>query len=65
MKWDLMKMGMDERLIRTVMTLCTMACTIVRTDAGLKGRFEVKVGLHQGSVLSLLLFDVVMDVAVY
>ena len=33
---------------------------IVRTDAGLSERFEVKVGLHQGSVLSLLLFAAVM-----
>ena len=27
--------GMDEWLIRTVMTLYTEACTVVRTDAGL------------------------------
>ena len=36
--------------------------TIVRTDAGLSESFEVKVGLHQGSVLSSLLFAAVMDV---
>ena len=36
--------------------------TIVRTDAGLSKRFELKVGIHQGSVLSPLLFTVVMDV---
>ena len=40
----------------------TEACTIVRTDAGLSESFEVKVGLHQGSVLSPLLFAAVMDV---
>ena len=45
---------MDEWLIRTVMALYTEACTVVRTDAGLSESFEVKVGLHQGSVLSLL-----------
>ena len=43
-------------------TLYTDACTIVRTDAGLSESFEVKVGLHQGSVLSPLLFAAVMDV---
>ena len=31
------------------------------TDGGLSESFEVKVGLYQGSVLSLLLFAVVMD----
>ena len=44
------------------MALYTEACTIVRTDAGLCESFEVKVGLHQGSVLSPLLFAAVMDV---
>ena len=53
---------MDVWLIRTVMALYTEACTVVRTDAGLSKSFEVKVGLHQESVLSQLLFAVVMDV---
>ena len=44
------------------MALYTETCTIVRTDAGLSESFEVKVGLHQGSVLSPLLFAAVMDV---
>ena len=45
-----------------VMALYTEACTVVRTDAGLGESYEVMVGLHQGSVLSPLLFTVVMDV---
>ena len=61
-RWALRKMGVDERLISTVMALYTEACTVVRTDAGLSESFEVKVGLHQGSVLSPLLFAAVMDV---
>ena len=44
------------------MALYTETCTVVRTDAGLSESFEVKVGLHQGSVLSPLLFAAVMDV---
>ena len=52
MRWALRKLGVDEWLIRTVMALYTEACTIVRTDAGLSESFEVRVGLHQGSVLS-------------
>ena len=36
--------------------------TVVKTDAGLSASFDVKVGLHQGAVLSPLLFAVIMDV---
>ena len=61
-RWALRKPGVDEWLIRTVMALYTGDCAIVRTDAGLSESFEVKVGLHQGSVLSPLLFAAVMDV---
>ena len=61
-RWALRKLCVDEWLIRTVMALYTEACTVVRTFAGLSESFEVKVGLHQGSVLSPLLFAAVMDV---
>ena len=45
------------------MVLYTEACTVVITDAELsQHHFEVKVDLHQGSVLSQLLFSVVMVV---
>ena len=60
-RWALRKLGVYEWLIRTVMALYTEACTVVRTYAGITESFEVNVGLHQGSVLSQLLFDAVMD----
>ena len=60
-RWALRKLGVDEWLICTVMALYTEDCTVVKTDAGLSESFEVKVGLYQGSVLSLLLFAAVMD----
>ena len=60
--WALRRLGMDGWLIRTVIALYTEVCTVVRTDAGLGEDFEVKIGLHQGSVLSPLLFAAVMDV---
>ena len=60
-RWALMKLGVDEWLVRTVMVLYTEAYNLIKTNAGLS--FDVKVGLHQGSVLSQLLFAVVMDVA--
>ena len=60
MRWALRKLGVNEWLNRTVVALYTEACTVVSTDAGLSASFEVKVGLHQGSVLSPLLFAAVM-----
>ena len=44
------------------MALYTEACTVVKTDAGLSESFDVKLGLHQGSVVSPLLIAVVMDI---
>ena len=44
------------------MALYTEACTVVKTNTGLSESFQVKVGLHQGSVLSPLMFAAVMDV---
>ena len=62
MIWVLRKLDVDEWLIHTVMALYTGACTVVKTDAGLSESVEVNVGLHQGSVLSPLLFAAVIDV---
>ena len=61
-RWALRKLGLDEWLIGTVMALYTDVCTVVRTDVELRESFEVKVSLHQESVLSPLLFAAVMDV---
>ena len=60
--WALRKLGVDEWLLRKVMALNTEACTAVKTDVWLREGFDVMVGLHQGSVMSLLLFAVIMDV---
>ncbi|MBJ5486870.1 hypothetical protein JGG36_24070 [Salmonella enterica subsp. enterica serovar Meleagridis] len=53
---------MDEWIVRTVMAMYANARTAVRTACGDSESFDVKVGLHQGSVLSPLLFVIVMDV---
>ena len=58
----LRKLGVDEWLIHTVIALYTEACTVVRTYAVLSESFEVKVGLHQGSVQHPLMLASVMDV---
>ncbi len=52
---------MEEWLI-IVMAMYKRARTAVRTKDGNSGEFEVKVGVHQGSVLSPLLFVAVMEV---
>ena len=61
-RWALRKLGVEEWLVRSVMCMYEDARTVVRTSVGETEPFEVKVGLHQGSILSPLLFIIVMDV---
>ena len=61
-RWALRQLGMEEWLVQTVMTMYERARTVVRTKQGYSTEFEVKVGVHQGSVLSPLLFVAVMEV---
>ena len=60
-KWALRKEGVEEWLIKTVMYTYVDARTAVRVGNGLSEDFEVKVGVHQGAVLSPLLFIIVMQ----
>ena len=53
---------MKEWLVKTVMTMYERARTVVRTKQVYSTEFEVKVGVHQGSVLSPLLFVAMMEV---
>jgi len=43
------------------MSIYTGAITVVRTAYGNSNRFEVRVGMHQGSALGSLLFLIVME----
>ena len=56
------KKGIPEVLVRSVMSMYEGAKTRVRVDYELSEEFEVKVGMHQGSVLSPFLAVVVVDV---
>ena len=60
-RWALRKAGVEEWLVNAVMVMYEGAETVVRTTAGDSKAFNVKVGLHQGSVLSPLLFVIVME----
>ena len=61
-RWVLRQLGVKEWLVQTVMTMYERTRTVVRTKQGYSTEFEVKVGVHQGSALSPLLFVAVMEV---
>ena len=50
------KLGVDEWLVKIVQSMYTDARSRVRVNDSLREEFSVKVGVHQGSVLSPLLF---------
>ena len=62
LEWVMWKKGIPDVLVRSVMSLYDRARKRLRVDSELE-KFEVKVGMHQGSVLSHFLFAVVVDVA--
>ena len=49
-------------MVRSVMSLYEGTKTRVRVDSELSEQFEVKVGMHHGSVLLPFLFAMVVDV---
>jgi hypothetical protein len=61
-EWALRKKGVNDRLVGAIMRLYEGAKTKVKVGKGMSESFSVKVGIHQGSVLSPFLFVTVMDV---
>ena len=62
LEWAMRKKGIPDVLVRSVMSLCEGAKTRVRVNSELSEEFVVKVGIHQGSVLSPFIFALVVDV---
>ena len=58
LEWVIRKRGIPEVMVRAVMNLYER----VSVGLELSEKFEVKVGVHQGSVLSPLVFAIVVDV---
>ena len=59
--WALRKLGVEEWIVRLVQGMYANARSGVRVGEGYSEEFEVKVGVHQGSVLSPLLFIIVLE----
>ena len=59
--WALRKLGVDEWIVRVVQDMYSNARSRVCVGEGHSEEFGVKVGVHQGSVLSPLLFIIVLE----
>ena len=55
------KKMVPERMVTAIMALYIETKKRVKTVAGVSKDFDIGVGVHQGSILSPLLFIVVMD----
>jgi hypothetical protein len=59
--WALRKVGVGECLVKVIQSMYEGAETAVKLKDGESKGFGVKVGVHQGSVLSPLLFIIVLE----
>ena len=59
--WALRSLGVDEWLVSVIRAMYTDTSTMVRLNSKVSKGFGVRVGVHQGSVLSPLLFIIVLE----
>ena len=61
-QWALRTKGLPEILVKALMSLYEGSKTKVKVGSDFSVKFDLAVGVHQGSVLSPLLFAIVVDV---
>jgi len=59
--WSLRQSKVEEWIVRVIMSMYENVTTVVKEKDRASKEFKVKVGAHQGSVLSPLLFRIVLD----
>ena len=59
--WALRKLGVEEWIVRLIQSMYANARSCIRIGEGCSEEFQVNVGVHQGSVLSPLLFIIVLE----
>ena len=59
--WVLRKIGVEEWIVQLVQGVYANVRSCVRVGEGYSEEFEVKFCVHQGSVLSQLLFTIVLE----
>ena len=60
-EWALRRQNVPERMVQLIMALYVNTNSRVKTFTGTSKKFEIKVGVHQGSASSPLLFILVME----
>ena len=60
--WAIRKLGVEEWIVKLVREMNENVKSGVRVVKGLSEEFAVKVGVHQGSVLSPQLFIIVLEI---
>src|SRR5664279_2225683 len=59
--WVLQKLGVDECIVSVIKSMYEEATTAVKVNGRVSNAFAVRVGVHQCSVLSPLLFIIVLE----
>ena len=61
LEWSLRELVVDDWMIKVIMAMYKNAKSLVSVNGALGDEFDVKVGVHQGSVLSPILFVIVLE----